>query len=92
MLEDKSVFSRVDASRGVVTLNATVLFAEGNTVAGANFDFAGPLTESVLLSNIANRFPGQTLEWDAERMKFTNNRDANRLLRRKYRKGWTLNG
>lgn len=64
----------------------------GNGIAGANFDFAGPLTEAVLLSNIANRFPGETLEWDARRLRITNNRDANKMLRRKYRKGWRVRG
>ena len=64
----------------------------GNGIAGANFDFAGPLTESVLLSNVANRFPGETLEWNADRMRFTNNKEANKFLRRRYRKGWRVRG
>ncbi len=60
--------------------------------AGANFDFAGPLTEAVLLGNVANRFPGKTLEWNAEKLKFANNRDANEYLRRRYRRGWRVKG
>ena len=31
----------------------------------ASFSYAGPLTESVLLGNIAAWYPGETLEWDA---------------------------
>ena len=66
--------------------------ALGNRVAGCHFDYAGPLAEAVLLSNVTNRFPGQTLEWNAKKLKFTNNRDANKFLRRKYRKGWHVRG
>jgi predicted dehydrogenase len=66
--------------------------ALGNSVAGCNFDYAGPLAESVLLSNIANRFPGETLEWNAEKLKFTNSRKANKYLKRKYRRGWKVKG
>lgn len=66
--------------------------ALGNGTTGSNFDYAGPLTEAVLLTNVADRFPGQTLEWDAKRLRFKNSRDANRLLRRKYRQGWHVRG
>lgn len=66
--------------------------ALGNGVAGANFDFAGPLTEAVLLANVANRFPGKNLEWNADKLKFTNSRDANKYLRRRYRRGWRVRG
>jgi predicted dehydrogenase len=61
-------------------------------ITGSNFDFAGPLAEAVLLANVANRLPGQALEWDGERCKFTNSRDGNRLLRRKYRKCFEVRG
>ncbi len=66
--------------------------AMGNGPAGANFDFAGPLAEAVLLANVANRFPGETLEWNAKRLKFTNNDEANKYLRREYRDGWEVKG
>lgn len=66
--------------------------ALGNGVAGCHFDYAGPLTEAVLLGNVANRFPGETLEWNMERLKFTNSREANQHLRRKYRRGFRVQG
>lgn len=66
--------------------------ALGNGKAGANFDFAGPLTETVLLANVANRFPGKTLEWNAEKLKFTNHKEANEYIKRRYRKGWHVRG
>jgi len=56
----------------------------------ANFDYAGPLTEAVLLGSVATRFPKTTLEWDAAKLKFTNEKAANQYVRRKYRKGWTV--
>ena len=58
----------------------------------ASFDFAGPLTETVLLGNIAARYRGQKLEYDAAAMRFTNFGDANVHLRRDYRKGWEVPG
>ena len=38
----------------------------GKTKCSANFDYAGPLTESVLIGNVAAHFPGETLEFDAQ--------------------------
>ena len=62
---------------------------KGGQPAGANFDYAGPLTEVVLLGNIALR-TGKKLLWDGENMKFTNVPAANQYLHREYRAGWTL--
>jgi predicted dehydrogenase len=56
---------------------------------GANFDFSGPLTELVLLGNIAKRV-GRRIEWDAQKMKITNLPDADEHVRTPYRDGWTL--
>ncbi|MBI2424023.1 MAG: Gfo/Idh/MocA family oxidoreductase [Candidatus Hydrogenedentes bacterium] len=64
----------------------------GNGVCGSNFDYAGPLTEAVLLANVANRFPGETLEWNPKKLRFSNHTEANKYLRRKYRKGWKVRG
>jgi len=54
-----------------------------------NFDYSGPLTETVLLGTVACR-TGQKLEWDAENLKVTNCPEANEYIQREYRKGWTL--
>lgn len=64
----------------------------GKNEATANFGYAGPLTEAVLLGNIANRLPGETLEWDAAKLRFNRNRKATKLVRRDYRKGWEIKG
>jgi predicted dehydrogenase len=62
---------------------------EDRTTAG--FDYAGPLTETVLLGGIASQFPNTTLDWDSRRMKF-NVAKANAFIRREYRKGWSVKG
>jgi predicted dehydrogenase len=52
------------------------------------FHYAGPLTETVQLGNVAARLPGRKLEWDATALRVTNIADANPLLTTKYRTGW----
>jgi len=64
----------------------------GNGKTSAPFDYSGPLTESVLLGCLATRFPGMTLEWDPVNLRVTNLHDANAFVRRRYRKGWEVDG
>jgi hypothetical protein len=72
----------------------------------SRFDVAGPLTESVLMGNLAIRsynirkqnaqnewdYPGQHIQlvWDGDNMKITNFDDANQFVKRTYREGWSL--
>jgi hypothetical protein len=56
----------------------------------SNFDFAGPLTEAVLLGTVSVRMGGKKLIWDSENMRITNVPEANEYLHYQYRKGWTL--
>jgi len=56
---------------------------------GCNFDFASAVTETVLLGNIAFR-TGAKLQWDGPNLKVTNCEEAQQMLGREYRKGWTL--
>jgi len=55
----------------------------------ASFEYSAPLTEMVLLGNVA-LLSGAPIEWDARKMQITNLPEANRLIRRQYRKGWSL--
>jgi predicted dehydrogenase len=64
----------------------------GNGKTSAPFDYSGPLTESVLLGCLATRFAKTTLEWDAALLKVTNVAEANAFVRRKYRRGWEVEG
>jgi predicted dehydrogenase len=63
---------------------------KGGKPASSNFDYAGPLSETVLMGNLAVRFPDRQLLWDGEKMEVTNDKAANAFVRRVYRNGWTL--
>lgn len=54
----------------------------------SHFDYAGPLTETVLLGTIGIRFPEQELVWDATELKITNHSQAQNWITKPYRKGW----
>ena len=69
----------------------------------SSFDYSGPMTETVLMGNIAirsymekksglsNSYPGRKkLLWDGDAMKITNYDDANKFVTRDYRKGWEV--
>ena len=56
----------------------------------SNFDFAGPLTEAVLLGSVCVRNGGGKLCWDSANMKIANAPKASEFLHYTYRKGWTL--
>ena len=72
----------------------------------SHFDIAGPLTESVLMGNLAIRsfdykgtdkkglttYPGRNIQllWDGPNMKITNFDPANQFVKRTYRDGWSL--
>jgi hypothetical protein len=56
----------------------------------SNFDFAGSLTEAVLLGSICIRNGGGKLVWDSENLKITNDADANHYLSYEHREGWKV--
>jgi hypothetical protein len=60
---------------------------KGGDPACSNFDVAAPFVEWMLLGVIALRHEGK-LEYDPEKMRITNNAEANKLLRPTFRKGW----
>jgi predicted dehydrogenase len=64
----------------------------GNGKTSAPFAYSGPLTESVLMGCLATRFPATTLEWQADSLKVTNVPEANRFVRKTYRRGWEVEG
>jgi predicted dehydrogenase len=57
--------------------------------AGSDFSESGPLTEFVLLGNVAKKTQSK-LHWDAEHMRITNDPQANQYLAHPYRSGWAL--
>jgi len=62
---------------------------KGGKPASSNFDYAGPMTEVVLLGNVALR-TGRKLAWDGPNMKATNAPEADRYIRPEYHNNWTL--
>lgn len=69
-----------------------VVLGGGKQKCSANFDYAGPLTESVIIGNVAAHFPGETLKFDARSLTFPDKREANQYLARPYRHGWNPKG
>jgi hypothetical protein len=69
-----------------------------------NFQYAGPLSETVQLGNVATRFctdgpidsrtgsplEPKVLEWDAANLRFPNFPEADKLLTKTYREGWAI--
>ena len=71
----------------------------------SSFDYAGPMTETVLMGNLAIRsymlrrenaagnlefFGRKKLLWDGANMKITNLEEANQFVGRTYREGWEM--
>ena len=70
----------------------------------SSFDYSGPLTETVLIGNIAirsyllRRGEGRNMEyyarkkllWNGEKMEITNVKEANQFVTRKVREGWEI--
>lgn len=71
----------------------------------SSFDYAGPMTETVLMGNLAIRsymlqkenekgkmefFARKKLLWDGENMRITNLEEANQFVGRTYREGWKI--
>jgi predicted dehydrogenase len=55
----------------------------------SNFDYAGALTEAVLLGNVAHRCACR-LEWDASNCRVTNCAEAEQYVQHAYRSGWRI--
>jgi hypothetical protein len=62
---------------------------KGGDAACSNFNVASPFVEWMLLGVISLRVEGK-IEYDAAKMRITNNADANKYVRPTFRKGWSL--
>ena len=93
---------RVPEGHYVQWVNACLAGYQQNECS-SDFDIAGPLTESVLMGNLALRsfdirkkkgrnfnYPGRNIKllWDGPNMKVTNFDQANAYVKRDYRTGW----
>ena len=61
-----------------------------DTESASNFSYAGPLTETANLGNVALHADGKELVYNVKKMKITNNPASNQLLTKEYRKGWDI--
>jgi hypothetical protein len=57
--------------------------------ASSNFDYAGPLTEMVLLGNVA-LLTRKKINWDGANLKAINTPEADRYIKPAFREGWSL--
>jgi predicted dehydrogenase len=64
---------------------------KGNLKTSCDFEYGGTMIEMMLLGLVAYRV-GKKLDYDSATGRVTNSDEANALLSRKYREGWTLNG
>jgi len=64
---------------------------KGNLKTSCDFDYAGKMIEMMMLGLVAYR-TGKKLAYDGASGRCTDCSEANELLRRSYREGWTLNG
>jgi len=97
----KQTLARVPEGHYVQWVNACIA-GFGKNELSSSFDYAGPLTESILMGNLALRswqlqngkgeyIGRKKLDWDAANMKITNFEEANQFVKREYRNGWSLN-
>ena len=94
--------ARVPEGHYLQWVNACIA-GHGKKQLSSSFDYAGPLTETILMGNLALRswnikndkgtFTGRKkLLWDAENMKITNFDEANQFVKREYKNNYSLAG
>ena len=62
----------------------------GGEPTASHFMQTGPMSEAIILGTVAIRVPGQVLEWNSKHLRISNHPEAERLLRRTYRRGWEV--
>lgn len=75
--------------RGVNHWQEWISACKGGPKPLADFDYAGPLTETILLGNVA-ALAGRKIKWNGPKLKVADMPEANKYLKRDYRQGWTL--
>ena len=64
----------------------------GGEMCESHFEQTGPMAEAIILGTVAIRVPDTVLKWDAKNLRIPNSVEADKLLRRTYRKGWEVPG
>ncbi len=86
--EDKFINYQIPQFEAGNHYHSFVVACLGGPKTESHFAQTGPMTEAILLGTVAIRVPGTRLDWDADKLKFTNFPEAEKFLRRDYRKGW----
>lgn len=81
----------VEVERSPGHFDEWVRAVRGGPAAVSNFpDYASPLTETVLLGNLAVWASGNKIEWDAAALVPKNAPEVEHIVRRRYRSGWAV--
>jgi hypothetical protein len=66
---------------------------KGGEPAKSNFtDYASPLTETILLGNLAVWADGKKIEWDAKNLVATNAPEVMNVVKKEYHNGYSIKG
>ena len=87
--DNRDVAAIVEATRGADHHQEWISACKGGPAAKSNFDYAARLAEMALLGNVALRL-GKRIEWDAAKMQVKDCPEAEPLIARPYRDGWSL--
>jgi predicted dehydrogenase len=86
---DGDRFKRTAVKGGYSHQEEWIAACKGGPGTSCDFDYAGRMIETMLLGLVAYRAGGE-IKYDAEAGRVTNNEEANGLLGRSYREGWSL--
>jgi hypothetical protein len=79
------------APRRDAAIDQWIAACKGGTQAPlANFELQSPVTEAFLLGCIAQRFPGELIEWDTTNMRVTNSEKLNGYVDPPYRSAYKI--
>ena len=88
--EEKFAHFDIEKQPGASHYHAWVDGVLANRRTTDGFHYAAPLAEAVQLGNVATRFPGETLNWNAADLRIPNKPEAERFLTKHYREGWKI--
>ena len=81
---------RSGGARNDPAIDQWIAACKGGPAPLANFEIQSPVTEAFLLGCIAQRFPGQLLEWDTASMRVTNSEKLNNYVDPPYRSAYKV--
>jgi hypothetical protein len=71
---------RHDGGQRDIAIDQWLAACKGGPATVASFESQSPVTESFLLGCIAQRFPGEFLEWDTQNTRITSSAKANAFV------------